>query len=65
MLTAELTDNDGYTVLILLSESLGQKELAERLRTARADEDMHLQKVRLWVSNHCVAEGSKDLEAKS
>jgi bacterioferritin (cytochrome b1) len=64
MLTAELTDNDGYTVLILLAESLGQQELAEKLRTARSQEDMHLQKVRLWVSNHCVAEGSKELEAK-
>ncbi|HLM71085.1 MAG TPA: ferritin-like domain-containing protein [Polyangiaceae bacterium] len=64
MLTTELTDNDGYTVLILLAESLGQQELAEKLRTARSQEDMHLQKVRLWVSNHCVAEGSKELEAK-
>ncbi len=62
ILTAELTDNDGYTVLILLTESLGQNDLAERLRTVRSHEDVHLQKVRLWVSNHCVAEGSKELE---
>jgi bacterioferritin (cytochrome b1) len=64
MLTAELTDNDGYTVLILLAESLGQKELGEQLRAARSEEDVHLQKVRLWVSNHCIAEGAKDLEPK-
>lgn len=65
MLTAELTDNDGYTILILLSESLGQNEIAKRLRDARADEDMHLQKLRLWVTNHCIAEGAKQIEARS
>jgi bacterioferritin (cytochrome b1) len=65
ILTAELADNDGYTVLILLADSFGQKDLAERLRTARSDEDVHLQKVRLWVSNHCIAEGGKDLEART
>jgi hypothetical protein len=62
ILTAELADNDAYTVLILLVDSLGEKDLAERFRTARTDEDVHLQKVRLWVSNHCVAEGARDLE---
>ena len=62
ILTAELADNDAYTVLILLVDSLGEKDLAERFRTARTDEDVHLQKVRLWVSNHCVAEGGRDLE---
>lgn len=50
MLTAELADNDGWSLLIALAEGLGQDELAGRFRTALQQEDEHLVKVRGWIN---------------
>jgi rubrerythrin len=63
MLIAELVDNDGYTVLILLAEALEQTEMAGKLRSARDDEDRHLKQVRQWVSSYTIAAGEKELKA--
>jgi bacterioferritin (cytochrome b1) len=65
MLAAELVDNDGYTVLIQLAEVLGQDDMAMKLRGARADEDRHLERMRLWVSGHAIAEGEREIQAKA
>lgn len=65
ILIAELTDNDGYSLLIQLTESLGQTEIAERFRAVRIAEERHLERVRLWLTNHVIADGAKQLEEVS
>jgi rubrerythrin len=50
LLTAELTDNDGWKVLIAMAEAIGQEDLALRFSESLAVEDRHLQRVRAWVT---------------
>jgi hypothetical protein len=50
LLTAELTDNDGWKLLIATAEALGQGDLALRFTDALAAEDRHLQSVRRWIA---------------
>lgn len=50
LLTAELVDNDGWKTLITMAEAIGQQELAQRFTDALAEEDEHLQKVRVWIT---------------
>jgi hypothetical protein len=50
LLTVELADNDGWKVLIALSEASGQPEVAERFTAALAEEDRHLEAVRGWIA---------------
>jgi hypothetical protein len=50
ILIAELTDVAGWSLLSELSTALGQRELAERFRAAEAAEEVHLARVRAWVS---------------
>ena len=53
MLTAELTDNAGWELLIKLAGNLGYDELREPFEKALASEEEHLENVRSWVSE-CV-----------
>jgi hypothetical protein len=50
LLAAELTDNDGWKILIAMAEASGQDELAERFTGALAEEDHHLASVRAWIA---------------
>jgi bacterioferritin (cytochrome b1) len=50
MLVAELTDNDGWQLLIKLAENLGYNELTTQFETALEHEEEHLQTVRAWLS---------------
>jgi hypothetical protein len=50
ILTAELADNDGWKLLIALTEASGQEDLARRFADALAEEDVHLQSIRRWVA---------------
>jgi hypothetical protein len=50
LLTAELTDNDGWKILIAMAEAAGQDDLARRFTAALAEEDRHLASVRAWIS---------------
>jgi ferritin-like protein len=50
MLIAELTDVEGWSLLIELTSALGHAELAERFRAAELAEETHLAQVRTWVS---------------
>jgi bacterioferritin (cytochrome b1) len=58
MLTAELTDNDGWQLLIKLAENLGHDEMQEEFETALANEEVHLQNVRAWLSE-CVLDSAQ------
>jgi hypothetical protein len=46
---AELTDNDGWAMLIAMAEEQGMTPLAERFRTALNAEAVHLANVRRWL----------------
>jgi hypothetical protein len=48
LLTAELTDNVAWDVLIKLAEEMGYASMAIDFRTALKEEDEHLQHVRQW-----------------
>jgi rubrerythrin len=51
MLVAELADNDGWTLLVEIAQSLGFTKLADDLRTALLEEEGHLNDVRAWVTS--------------
>jgi hypothetical protein len=50
LLTAELTDNDGWKILISMAEALAHDDLALRFSEALAAEDRHLLQVRTWIA---------------
>ena len=58
MLTAELTDNAGWELLIELAESLGYDEMKTEFETCLQNEERHLQNVRNWLSD-CVLESAQ------
>jgi len=58
MLTAELTDNDGWQLLIKLADNLGFDDLRAEFETALANEEEHLENVRNWLSE-CVLESAQ------
>ena len=49
MLTAELTDNAGWELLLQLSDHLGEAELFARFEDALAEEEQHLHVIRNWL----------------
>jgi bacterioferritin (cytochrome b1) len=53
LLTAELTDNAGWELLIELASNLGYDDMQQKFETALAHEEEHLQNVRDWLSD-CV-----------
>ena len=55
ILTAELTDNDGWQMLINLAEELGFVEMATEFRGALANEEKHLASVRGWLETQVMA----------
>src|SRR5689334_13322641 len=58
MLTAELTDNAGWELLIELAENLGYDEMKTEFETCLQHEERHLSNVRNWVSD-CVLESAQ------
>ena len=51
LLTAELTDNAGWELLIELASNLGYDDMREQFETALAHEEEHLQNVRDWLTD--------------
>jgi rubrerythrin len=60
ILTAELTDNDGWQMLIELASATGHASLATRFQAALDAEAEHLASVRRWVTAATMA----DVKAK-
>jgi len=58
MLTAELTDNAGWELLIKLADNLGYDEMKTEFESALKNEEEHLLKVRSWVSE-CVLDSAQ------
>lgn len=50
ILAAELTDNEGWDLLVHLAEEMGHKELAASFESAVETEAQHLATVRSWVT---------------
>lgn len=61
LLVAELTDNDGWVMLIELASGIGQDEMAERFRIALEEEDEHLQSVRTWLMQEAELDATRAL----
>jgi rubrerythrin len=55
LLTAELTDNAGWEMLIDLADELGHQDLSERFTEALANEQEHLMNVQSWLSDRVMA----------
>jgi rubrerythrin len=51
VLTAELTDNAGWELLLQLTETLGFNDMAISFEKALSDERRHLEKVKSWVAS--------------
>jgi rubrerythrin len=51
ILTAELTDNDAWSMLVTLAQKMGQDELAAEFREALLEEEEHLALVRTWLQS--------------
>lgn len=58
MLTAELTDNAGWELLIKLADNLGYADVSAEFQTALEHEERHLLNVRNWLSE-CVLDGAE------
>ena len=58
ILTAELTDNAGWELLIKLADNLGQDEMKVEFEEALEHEEEHLQNVRTWLSE-CVLDSAE------
>ena len=58
ILTAELTDNAGWELLIKLADNLGYTDMAAEFQTALEHEEEHLQNVRNWLSE-CVLDSAQ------
>jgi rubrerythrin len=56
ILTAELTDRDGWELLITLADELGHEELVREFRGALASEEKHLLSVRGWLEELLMAQ---------
>lgn len=52
ILVAELTDRDGWRLLIDLARRAGQAQLATRFQAAEEEEEEHLSAVRAWLTAH-------------
>jgi hypothetical protein len=63
LLTAELTDNDGWQMLIELGRTLGEDALVVDFERAKAAEETHLLDVRRWLSRESTLEATKALAA--
>jgi rubrerythrin len=64
ILTAELTDNASWELLAELAAGLEQDELAEECRLALAEEEVHLARVRGWLSSAVLGQAGIAEEAE-
>jgi rubrerythrin len=55
ILTAELTDNAGWEMLIDVADELGHEDLSEQFTEALDNEQKHLANVQSWLSERTMA----------
>jgi len=62
-MVAELADNEGWEMLIGLTRSFGQDELAERFERALEEEQTHLVSVRRWLTGYATLDAKRELSS--
>ena len=55
LLIAELSDNDGWDLLIALTEEAGLKDVCQKFRVAKENEERHLVEIRSWLKELVLA----------
>lgn len=65
LLVAELTDNDGWEMLISLADTFGQDELARRFERALTDEQFHLTSVRRWLMSYNQLDANREIDPET
>jgi rubrerythrin len=63
--TAELTDHEGWLMLVHLARALGKEEMAAQFERAREHEFHHVSLVRGWLSNEAMPEAQQGPAAKA
>ena len=58
MLIAELTDNDGWSLLIDICAEMGLSEISEQFEKALRQEDEHLEYIRAWIGEGLLSNAS-------
>jgi len=53
---AELADNDGWALLIYLTQQMGQDDMVANFRRALEEEDRHLEALRQWMKKIALSE---------
>jgi rubrerythrin len=56
---AELTDRDGWELLIKLADEMGQTDMADRFRSSLAEEERHLETVRHIMAQTVLEEAGR------
>lgn len=56
LLTAELTDSAGWSLLIRLADDLGYSEMLTEFEGALENEELHVENVRSWLAARTLAE---------
>jgi hypothetical protein len=62
ILIIELTDNEAWLTLADLADSFGLGETAERFRTALAQEEEHLARVRTWLNRSVTGQAGVEMQ---
>lgn len=60
LLIAELTDNDGWVMLIELADRIGQDKFAKHFETALEQEQEHLETVRRWLTTQTELDATRE-----
>jgi hypothetical protein len=63
--TAELTDHEGWAMLVDLARALGKEEMASQFERAQVHEAQHVARVRAWLASHVEAEATGEQEPKA
>lgn len=63
--TAELTDHEGWVMLVDLARALGKEEMASEFERAQMHESQHVARVRAWLTSHVQAEATGEQEPKA
>lgn len=56
LLTTELTDSDGWSLLIRLADNLGYSDMVTEFEGALENEELHVENVRSWLAARTLAE---------
>lgn len=59
---AELTDNDGWDMLIKLTDGMGQSQVSETFGKALQQEQVHLSSLRRWLTSALESEAHRSMQ---